>query len=409
MVREATEHHPARRRASTHAVPFAGFDGATFTNAPNAGAIFVALDAVRGARRQRAHRATTSSPTCAQRWPTIQEAFILVITPPPVRGIGTGGGFKMMVAGPARPRARRRSRRRRSELVAARQPGARPRRRLHAVQHRARPRSTPTSTACKAEMLGVPLERRVRDAAGLSRLGLRQRLQPARPHLPGDRAGRRRRSATSSRDIADLQDAQRRRRRWCRSARSRRFRDITGPYRVPRYNLYPGGRGPGRDRCRATRPARRSPRWSALAAEMLPRRLRLRMDRARLPGEARRQHRRCCVFVASRGVRVPGAGGAVRELVAAAGDHPDRADVPARRDHRRASCAGMDNNILTQIGFVVLVGLAAKNAILIVEFAKQARGAGRRPLRGRGRGGAHAAAADPDDLASPSSSAWCRW
>jgi HAE1 family hydrophobic/amphiphilic exporter-1 len=33
---------------------------------------------------------------------------------------------------------------------------------------------------------------------------------------------------------------------------------------------------------------------------------------------------------------------------------------------------GMDNNILTQIGLVVLIGLAAKNAILIVEFARQA-------------------------------------
>ncbi|MDB5447260.1 MAG: Cation/multidrug efflux pump [Phenylobacterium sp.] len=32
---------------------------------------------------------------------------------------------------------------------------------------------------------------------------------------------------------------------------------------------------------------------------------------------------------------------------------------------------GADNNILTQIGFIVLIGLAAKNAILIVEFARQ--------------------------------------
>jgi hypothetical protein len=33
--------------------------------------------------------------------------------------------------------------------------------------------------------------------------------------------------------------------------------------------------------------------------------------------------------------------------------------------------AGMDINIFVQIGFVVLVGLASKNAILIVEFAKE--------------------------------------
>jgi len=41
---------------------------------------------------------------------------------------------------------------------------------------------------------------------------------------------------------------------------------------------------------------------------------------------------------------------------------------------------GMDNNILTQIGLVVLIGLAAKNAILIVEFAKQAEEQGKRPV-----------------------------
>src|SRR5271165_5616953 len=37
---------------------------------------------------------------------------------------------------------------------------------------------------------------------------------------------------------------------------------------------------------------------------------------------------------------------------------------------------GQDNNIFTQIGFIVLVGLACKNAILIVEFARQRMEAG---------------------------------
>jgi multidrug efflux pump subunit AcrB len=37
---------------------------------------------------------------------------------------------------------------------------------------------------------------------------------------------------------------------------------------------------------------------------------------------------------------------------------------------------GLDRNILVEIGLVALVGLAAKNAILIVEFAKQAEDQG---------------------------------
>jgi multidrug efflux pump len=43
--------------------------------------------------------------------------------------------------------------------------------------------------------------------------------------------------------------------------------------------------------------------------------------------------------------------------------------------------AGSDDNIFTQIGLIVLVGLAGKNAILIVEFARDREARGEKPLR----------------------------
>ena len=61
--------------------------------------------------------------------------------------------------------------------------------------------------------------------------------------------------------------------------------------------------------------------------------------------------------------------------------------------------AGQDVNILTQIGFLVLVGLAAKNAILIVEFARQLEQSRNRAYGGYCRGGPPSSAAHPNDIA----------
>ena len=62
------------------------------------------------------------------------------------------------------------------------------------------------------------------------------------------------------------------------------------------------------------------------------------------------------------------------------------------------NAAKLDINIFTQIGLVVLVGLASKNAILIVEFAKVIRRTGHADPRGDAGGVPAPAAADHHDV-----------
>src|SRR5712675_3376850 len=79
-----------------HAVAFAGFDGATFTSAPNAGVIFVVLKPFEERVKAGLATATILNDLRGQ-MQALREAFVLVIPPPSVPGIGTGGGFKMYV------------------------------------------------------------------------------------------------------------------------------------------------------------------------------------------------------------------------------------------------------------------------------------------------------------------------
>ncbi|MCC7338597.1 MAG: efflux RND transporter permease subunit [Pirellulaceae bacterium] len=79
-----------------HAVGIAGLSGSTFTISPNAAVSFLPLeDAKQRAARGRGIQAIVKD--LRREVAEISEARILIIPPPPIRGIGRGGGFKMYV------------------------------------------------------------------------------------------------------------------------------------------------------------------------------------------------------------------------------------------------------------------------------------------------------------------------
>ena len=81
------------RPGVTAAVAFVGFDGATFTNAPNTGVIFVRLAPF----EDRIAAGLTKDGILGdlrQQMGAIKDAFVFVLEPPSVPGIGTGGGLK---------------------------------------------------------------------------------------------------------------------------------------------------------------------------------------------------------------------------------------------------------------------------------------------------------------------------
>ena len=84
--------HPA----VAHAVQFTGISVNGFVNAPNQGAVFIPLKPFE--ERDAPELAGNAVAQALNgRFASIQEAFVAVFPPPPIQGLGTTGGFKMQV------------------------------------------------------------------------------------------------------------------------------------------------------------------------------------------------------------------------------------------------------------------------------------------------------------------------
>ncbi|CAG9181173.1 multidrug efflux RND transporter permease subunit OqxB12 [Cupriavidus laharis] len=78
------------------AVAFPGLSINGFTNSPSAGIVFVTLDPFEK-RKGKALSGGAIAADLNKQYGSIQDAFIAVFPPPPVQGLGTIGGFKMMI------------------------------------------------------------------------------------------------------------------------------------------------------------------------------------------------------------------------------------------------------------------------------------------------------------------------
>jgi hydrophobe/amphiphile efflux-1 (HAE1) family protein len=351
-----------------HAVPFAGFDGATFTNAPNAGAIFAPLApfADRVAKGLSADRVLAD---LRVRLGAIEEAFIIVIPPPPVRGIGNAGGFKMMIQDKrGRGLAALDAATQDMVAVANQSPGLVG---VFSLFNTRTPKLYADIDRAKAEMLGVPADK-VFEALEvyLGSVFVNDFNYLGRTYQVMAQA-----DGPFRQDISDIRNLKTRNNsgQMVPIGAVTSFRDITGAYRVPRYNLYPAAEVQGN-----TLPGY-STGYALAAMEKLA--------KDRLPDgfgyewtELAYQEK----LVGNTGLLVFGASVLFVFLVLAAQYESWALPLSVILIVPMCLLAGvsglllrhLDVNILAQIGFVVLIGLAAKNAILIVEFARQAEAEG---------------------------------
>jgi hydrophobe/amphiphile efflux-1 (HAE1) family protein len=348
---------------------FTGRNGATFTAATNAGLMFLVLDDFEE-RHKKGQTIDAVAQEVRASLAQIEDAQSFVFVPPPVRGMGAAAGFSMRLQDTLGIDPSEFARITQEFVAEAnRSPGIA---NTFTTFQASTPQVYVDVDRDKAQMLKVPVTnifeamRVFMGSAYVNDFNMFGRTYRVTAQADGDFR-------------LDPESVSRIRVRSTEGAMVPlgslvTFREIAGPERVPRYNLFPSAEVQG-----TARPGVSSGQvlqiMRALAADKLP--LGIVYEWTDLSyQEAKVGRTGYYIFVLS----------VVFVFLALSAQYESWA-LPLAIMLIVPMCLlsaafgvwlhGREINILTQIGFVVLIGLAAKNAILIVEFARQLEEQGR--------------------------------
>lgn len=345
-----------------HAVGFAGFSGATFSNNSKSGAVFAVLKPFDD--RTEGPSAFEAAGTLQQRLAPIKEARIIAIPPPPVRGLGTAGGVKMMVQDRSGVGYREMQAQTQAMLGQVWQDPN------FVLAYSTFGADTPQLFAdvdrVRAKMLDVPLDRVFETlqiylgGTYVNDFNLFGRTYQVWMQADGQ-------FRDEVRDISELRTRSNEGAMVPLGSLAE-IESITAPDRVVRYNLYPAA-----DLNAAAAKGVSSSEAIASMEEIA---------RKTLPPGMDFSWTDIAYQEISAGNTAPIAFGlAVLFVFLVMAAQYESLSLPFAiilivpmvllSAIAGVWMRGMDNNLMTQIGLVVLVGLASKNAILIVEFAKQ--------------------------------------